>query len=57
MHTREYPEKYPKEKVAKAHWQQAMLMLSLEAKEYLDRKLDVLGKIYGWISYTSDGTI
>lgn len=57
MHTREHPEKYPREKVAKAHGQQAMLMLSPEAKEYLDRKLDELGERYGWISYKSDEII
>ena len=54
MHTRDNPDKYPKEKVAKAHGQQAMLALSPEAKEYLDERLDELGKKYGWKKYESE---
>ncbi len=54
MHTRENPDKYPKERVAKAHGQQAMLALSPEAKEYLDERLDELGKKYGWKKYESE---
>lgn len=54
MHTRNNPDKYPKERVAKAHGQQAMLALSPEAKEYLDERLDELGKKYGWKKYESE---
>jgi len=54
MHTRDFPEKYPKEKVANSHGQQAMLELSPEAKEYLDERLDALGKQYGWKYYKSE---
>ena len=54
MHTRNNPDKYPKERVAKAHGQQAMLALSPEAKEYLDVRLDELGKMYGWKKYESE---
>lgn len=54
MHTRDNPDKYPKERVAKAHGQQAMLALSPEAKEYLDERLDSLGKLYGWKVYKSE---
>lgn len=54
MHTRNNPDKYPKERVAKAHGQQAMLALSPEAKEYLDVRLDELGKMYGWKKYKSE---
>ena len=54
MHTRDNPEKYPKEKVAKAHGQQAMLMLSPEAKNYLDERLKELGEKYGWEEYVSE---
>ena len=53
-HTQKFPDKYPKEKVAKAHGQQAMLTLTLEAKEYLDKKLDALGEQYGWTIYKSE---
>lgn len=54
MHTRNNPDKYPKERVAKAHGQQDMLALSPEAKEYLDERLDELGKKYGWKKYESE---
>ncbi len=54
MHTREKPEKYPPEKVAISHGQQAMLALTPEAKEYLDKRLDELGKQYGWKKYQSE---
>ncbi len=54
MHTRDNPEKYTKERVAKAHGQQAMLALSPEAKEYLDERLEELGKQYGWKEYKSE---
>lgn len=54
MHTRDNPDKYPKERVAKAHGQQAMLALSPEAKEYLDERLEALGNRYGWIEYESE---
>ena len=53
-HTRKDPDKYPVEKVAKAHGQQAMLALTMEAKEYLDQRLEALGKEYGWINYKSE---
>ncbi len=54
LHTRDNPEKYPKEKVAKAHGQQAMLALTPEAKDYLDKRLEELGKQYGWVNYKSE---
>lgn len=54
MHTRDNPEKYPKERVSKAHGQQAMLALSPEAKDYIDERLDALGKQYGWKVYKSE---
>lgn len=54
MHTRDDPDKYPKERVAKAHSQRAMLALSPEAKEYLDERLNALGKMYGWKVYKSE---
>lgn len=54
MHTRNNQDKYPKERVAKAHGQQAMLALSPEAKEYLDARLEELGKQYGWITYKTE---
>lgn len=54
MHTRDYPDKYPKEKVSTSHGQQAMLSLTLEAKDFLDEKLDELGKQYGWRVYQSE---
>lgn len=38
---------YPKKRVAKAHVQQAMLALSPEAKEYIDKRLETLGMQYG----------
>ena len=53
-HTRKDPDKYPVEKVAKAHGQQAMLALTMKAKEYLDQRLEDLGKEYGWINYKSE---
>lgn len=54
MHTRDNPDKYPMERVAKAHGQQVMLALSPEAKEYLDERLEALGNRYGWIEYESE---
>ncbi|SDH83702.1 PLD-like domain-containing protein [Pseudobutyrivibrio sp. 49] len=54
MHTRDNPDKYPKERVAKAHGQQAMLALSPEAKEYIDERLETLGMQYGWKIYKSE---
>lgn len=54
MHTLDFPDKYPKEKVANSHGQQAMLELSPESKEYLDERLDSLGKQYGWKYYKSE---
>lgn len=54
MHTKDNPDKYTKERVAKAHGQRAMLKLSPEAKEYLDERLDVLWKKYGWKEYKSE---
>ena len=54
VHTIDHPEKYPKEKVANSHGQQAMLSLTPEAKEYLDKRLTELGKQYGWKTYKSE---
>lgn len=54
MHTRNNPDKYPIERVAKSHGQRAMLGLSPEAKSYLDEKLEVLGNQYGWKKYKSE---
>ncbi len=54
MHTRDVPDKYPKEKVSNSHGQQAMLELSPESKEYLDKRLNALGKQYGWNYYKSE---
>ena len=54
LHTRDNPEKYPKEKVAKAHGQQAMLALTPEVKDYLDKRLEELGKQYSWDNYKSE---
>lgn len=53
-HTLENPEKYTKERVDKAHRQQAMLYLSTEAKEFIDSKLNALGEKFGWSTYESD---
>ncbi len=54
MHTRDNPDKYTKEKVAKAHGQQAMLKLSPEAKDYIDDRLKELWKKYGCRTYKSE---
>lgn len=54
MHTRDNPDKYTKERVAKAHGQQAMLKLSPEAKEYIDERLKELWKHYGYVIYKSE---
>lgn len=54
MHTRENPDKYPPERVAKSHGQRAMLFLSPEAKDYIDERLNILGEKYGWIPYKSE---
>lgn len=54
MHTREHPDKYPKEKVANSHGQQAMLYLSPEARDYLNTRLRELGKEYGWRIFESE---
>lgn len=31
-----------------------MLALTMEAKEYLDQRLEALGKEYGWTNYNSE---
>lgn len=54
VHTNRKPEEYPSERVAKAHGQQAMLALTTDAKEYLDKRLEELGNLYGWTNYKSD---
>ena len=54
IHTRDNPDKYTNEKVAKAHRQQAMLALSYEAREYIDERLEEIGKQYGWKMYRSE---
>ena len=53
-HTLDNPEKYTKERVDKAHRQQAMLHLSTEAKEFIDSRLNALGEQFGWKTYESD---
>lgn len=53
-HTLDNPEKYTKERVDKAHRQQAMLHLSTEAKEFIDSRLNALGEKFGWKTYESD---
>lgn len=54
VHTCKKPDEYPSNRVAKAHGQQAMLALTAEAKEYLDKRLDELGNKYGWTNYKSE---
>lgn len=54
VHTRKKPIEYPSDRVAKAHGQQAMLALTADAKEYLDKRLEELGSQYGWINYKSE---
>ena len=54
MHTRNNSDKYTNERVARAHRQQAMLMLSPEAKEYIDGRLSELWKEYGCNIYKSE---
>ena len=53
-HTKDNPEHYTAEKVAHSHLQSTMLFLTGTAEEYLDMRLNELGKEYGWISYKSD---
>ena len=54
VHTIDYPEKYSKETVANSHGQQAMLSLTPEAKEYLDKRLEELEEKYGVNTYKSE---
>lgn len=54
VHTIKKPDEYPIDRVAKAHSQQAMLALTADAKEYLDKRLEDLGKQYGWTTYKSE---
>ena len=54
IHTKDSPDKYTEEKVAKAHRQQAMLALSHEAREYIDKRLEEIGKQHGWKTYRSE---
>ncbi len=54
MHTRNNSDKYTNERVARVHRQQAMLMLSPEAKEYIDGRLSELWKEYGCNIYKSE---
>lgn len=53
-HTIDAPDKYTNERVAKAHGQKAMLSLTLEAKRYIDKRLEELGIQYGWKIYKSE---
>ena len=32
----------------------SMIALTMEAKEYLDQRLEALGKEYGWTNYNSE---
>jgi HKD family nuclease len=52
MKSRDNPEKY--KNVKNLHSQQAMMLISPEAKEYIDLKLDELGEQYGWMEYESE---
>lgn len=54
MHTKDKPEEYPKEKVAKSHQQRVMLNLTPEAKTYIDNRLKELGEKYGCVTYKSE---
>ena len=54
MHTIDDPYKYTNERVAKAHGQKAILSLTLEAKRYIDKRLEELGIQYGWKIYKSE---